>query len=107
MSTAERRLAGPRLLPPLMLTAAEVADRLRVHPHTVRRWCREGRLRIEVDGRPSVTVYVALRPADLPIIADLLLRAAGAPDALAHAARSLYFAARDARTRAAREGSGA
>ena len=51
------------------------------------------RLRIEVDGRPSVTVYVALRPADLPVIAGLLLRAAGAPDALEHAARSLEHAA--------------
>ena len=45
MSTAERRLSGPRLLPPLMLTADEVAQRLGVAPCTVRRWCREGRIR--------------------------------------------------------------
>ncbi len=61
----------------------------------------ERRLRIEVDGRPSVTVYVDLRPADLPVIADLLLRAAGAPDALERAARSLVYAAHAARRAAA------
>lgn len=69
MSTAERRLAGPRLLPPLMLTAAEVADRLRVHPHTVRRWCREGRLRCFRAGHtvriPADALTEALRTGHL------------------------------------------
>lgn len=69
MSTAERRLTGPRLVPPLMLTAAEVAERLRVHPHTVRRWCREGRLRCFRSGHtvriPADALTEALRTGRL------------------------------------------
>lgn len=58
------RLSGPRLLPPLMLTAEEVAQRLGVAPCTVRRWCREGRLR---HWRGPATVRI---PADA--LADVL-----------------------------------
>ena len=58
-------------------------------------------LRVEVAGTPSVTVYVSLQAADLPVVADLLLCAADAPDALEHAGRSLAHAARAARAQAA------
>jgi excisionase family DNA binding protein len=39
-------------MPPVreLLTTAEVADQFDVHPHTVRRWIKEGRL------TPSVTL---------------------------------------------------
>ena len=57
-------------------------------------------LRLEVPGLGGRTM-ATLVSDDLPVIADLLLRAAGAPDAPERAARSLVYAAQVARSSAA------
>ena len=63
-----RLLGGGRLL-----TVAEVAERLRTHPETVRRWMREGRLRGVRLGGPKLGWRVA--EAEL----ERFLTDAGAP----------------------------
>ena len=56
-----------------LLTVAEVAERLRTHPETVRRWMREGKLRGVRLGGPKLGWRVA--EAEL----ERFLADAGAP----------------------------
>ena len=45
-----------RLMPPVLLTPDEVAQRLKVSPRTVRAWCQAGKLRCFKEGH-IVRIY--------------------------------------------------
>ncbi len=46
----------------MLLTKAEVAEFLRVSPHTVRRWARQGRItQVNLGGRARYTTESVLR----------------------------------------------